>query len=527
VSIANGGEWLTSGCTVFTNFYGSFVVKGHEGDEGCFNMRGGRFLFSDLTSSWPIRICRNGIVDLRDGDFMLPHHGYNHNSDMKLIGGVLYLSNTVFSTAGKFITSNGGSIIFGTGETVLDGLSEFMLGTGNRCLKPEAEGQTATFTMKGESKFSNDSMTHAPWLLGGTPKGKTVFNYEAGDSVNSRPFFVGDTAGEAELNVKTGLLRVHSRGLCVAGKYGTHSPSETNVTGRVRVEEGAAMYIRGSLDSGWNAHKIFCGMVVGYGNTTESGQTFDGGMEVFGTVTNEFGHVVIGWGKSKGTYVQQGGSTYLLQDKTYSYWPITAVGVDGGSGSVIVSNGIFSVNQGRMFIGGCPDKSEIKSYNNKTIEEVPWTPDNAPVNNHDAKGTITVVNGDFSAAGEVIVGADGYGIIEMIGKDGSFTAGNMVLSNAASSVVCFVSGEDGFSPINVTGNLTVTDGTRIEVDLSDYAGSANKHRLFNAASLNGDFDDVEIVVRDSNGVVSSPYMFKKSETAVDLYFIIGTTIIIR
>ena len=76
-------------------------------------------------------------------------------------------------------------------------------------------------------------------------------------------------------------------------------------------------------------------------------------------------------------------------------------------------------------------------------------------------------------------------------------------------------------------NLTVTDGTRIEVDLSDYAGSANKHRLFNAASLNGDFDDVEIVVRDSNGVVSSPYMFKKSETAVDLYFIIGTTIIIR
>ena len=136
------------------------------------------------------------------------------------------------------------------------------------------------------------------------------------------------------------------------------------------------------------------------------------------------------------------------------------------------------------------------------------------------------VNGDFSAAGEVIVGADGYGIIEMIGKDGSFTAGNMVLSNAASSVVRFVSGADGFSPINVT-NLTVTDGTRIEVDLSDYAGSANKHRLFNAASLNGDFDDVEIVVRDSNGVVNSPYMFKKSETAVDLYFIIGTTIIIR
>ena len=46
-------------------------------------------------------------------------------------------------------------------------------------------------------------------------------------------------------------------------------------------------------------------------------------------------------------------------------------------------------------------------------------------------------------------------------------------------------------------------------------------------SLAEKFDDVEIVVRDSNGVVNSPYMFKKSETAVDLYFIIGTTIIIR
>ena len=525
VSIGAGGEWLTSGTTVFTNFYGAFVVKGEPGDAGRFDMRGGTFLFSDLGSSWPIRICRDGVVDLRDGDFRLPHHGYNHETDVKLLGGLLCLSNTLFSTEGKFVTSNGGSIIFGTGDTVFDGTTQFRLGAGNRYLKPDAVGQTARLTMMGESNFltAND---YVPWIIGGVPGGRAVFDYEAGDSVNTRQFFVGDVAGEGELNVKAGLLRVHSKGIHVAGNSGNQTPSETNVTARVAVDADAAMFVRGSIDSGWGAQATLSGIVVGSGNVPALGHPLDGRMDVSGAVTNDIGPTVIGWGAGRGEYVQHGGNTYLMQNASHGLRPITAVGLGGGVGNLIVSNGVFAVQHGQMFIGGC-STNDVTCFHNSTHLQIPWKPSGVPVNNHDAEGTVTVVNGTFSVADDMVVGADGFGTIEMVGNAGTFTAGSLVLSNATSSVVRFVAGAGGFSPIGVTGTLAVTDGTRIEVDLSGYTGNANVFRLFNFTSFDGDLDNVSLVLLDKDGVSRKVCRLSKTDSAIDFAFVNGTTILFR
>ena len=150
-----------------------------------------------------------------------------------------------------------------------------------------------------------------------------------------------------------------------------------------------------------------------------------------------------------------------------------------------------------------------------------------PVNNHDAEGTVTVVNGTFSVADDIVVGADGFGTIEMIGNAGTFTAGSLVLSNATSSVVRFVAGAGGFSPIGVTGTLAVTDGSRIEVDLSGYTGNANVFRLFNFNSFDGDLDNVSLVLLDKDGVSRKVCRLSKTDTAIDFAPVNGTLILFR
>ena len=94
-------------------------------------------------------------------------------------------------------------------------------------------------------------------------------------------------------------------------------------------------------------------------------------------------------------------------------------------------------------------------------------------------------------------------------------------------MVRFVAGADGFSPIGVTGKLAVTDGTRIEVDLSAYAGSKNGFRLFNFSEFEGDIDAVELVLLDQDGVSRKPCSLNLSATAIDFSLINGTTIIFR
>ena len=528
VMITSGGQWLNDGGeTVFTNFYGTFVVKGTAEAPGRFDMRGGEVLFCDLESTWPMSVYGGGIVDLRDGTCRMPHHGYNHQPDLKLCGGTLFVSNTLISTVGKFPTANGGTFILSTGETVFDDNTTFELGGGIRVLRPNSSGETARFVMRNGAYFTlmNDYRT---FLMGGTPGGKAVFDYECADSVNGRTIVVGDVVGEAELNVNQGLLRVHNCGLMVAGDSRQYTPSETGVVARANVAAGAAIYVRGSLDSGWNARTAISGLVVGGGNSKLAPKgSFKGEMLVSGIVTNDMGHVVVGWGLGDGLYVQNDGATYLRQNTNHQGHPMTAVGLGGGLGRVIVSNGLFSVTKGNVYVGGCPYK-DVECFDNTSHTNMMWAPVNVPENNHDAEGTLTVVGGEFNAnASTVMLGADGTGTIVMLGNAGTFSAKNLVLSNATSSVVRFVAGPGGFSPIGLTGNLAVTDGARIEVDLSDYTGSGSVFRLFNFASFNGDLDDVELVFVEKGGVSRKPCRLKRTASAIDFAVVNGTMVIFR
>ena len=517
---------------MFTNFCGTFDIQ----SSSRLALQGGELVYCNRGSVFPLRIHTGGAVDLHDGDFYFPHHGYNYYRDINLLGGSLVLSNMTSASGGTFSTGTGGGLIFGSGETVVAGTSGIpeML-RGSIYLVPNGEGETAHLTMKDTAYFP-DSHANRHFMMGSTSGGKALFDYEAGVSFPSKALrmTVGNLSGEAEFNVKAGTFKVASEGFAVATCVASvNDPvfkysQTTGVVAKATVAAGASLPISGSLDAGWGANKRICGISVGYGNVTVTpGRPFEGEMHVAGTVTNDAGCTVIGAGTGTGLYVQDGGETHLEQCASWGLHAVTAIGLMGGKGTLVVSNGTFKIAQSKLFVGGCLP-SEILSYANAAPHgQVAWTAEGLPADAHDAQGKVVVAGGTLSAAGDVIVGSDGAGEIEMDGTSGTFTAGNLVLSNATSSVVRFVAGAAGFSPVNVTGKLAVTDGTRIEVDLSDYTGSAKKHRLFTAGSFEGNFDNVELVVRDGNGEVHKPFSLNKSATTLDLCFISGTAILFR
>ena len=532
VTIADGGEWLVSGGeTVFTNFFGTFAVKGTDDALGRFDMRGGKFTYMDVTTAWPLSVQPGGIVDLRDGEFRLPHHGYNHRSDINVAGGLLSLSNMCMTTEGTFETRNGFSILFGTGETVFDGTSEFKLRGGNRFIAPERGGQTARVTVKDQANTWMDG--NEGWILGGCPDGRSVFDFEGKAGVKSdkgSPFYVGDLAGESELNVKSGILNINTVGLTVAlgaserfpgGVRPYPMPGAVGAVGRVTVASGARLDVDGSLRQGRYANIQICGIAVGYGIGATSGRPFDGRMDVEGEVFNYYGNTMIGFGRATGTYVQNGGSTSLQQYETTGIVPILAVGAWSGDGRLVVSNGVFTSRRGKVFVGGCP-QSEVPVF-----DASEWTPMGAPENGHDAEGVITVVDGSFVAESNVVVGADGAGAIEMVGSNGSFTARDLVLSNATSSVVCFVADAKGFSPVTVQNVLTVTDGATVEVDLSGYSGEFSSAKVFNVGTVEGSLADVKVKVTSGGSKMPGRYYLRRTASGIDVARLAGMFILVK
>ena len=193
---------------------------------------------------------------------------------------------------------------------------------------------------------------------------------------------------------------------------------------------------------------------------------------------------------------------------------------------LILSNGVFRVDAGRVYVGGCPYE-DSPCFDNKSHERLDWIPTNVPENNHDAKGTLVVAGGEFNASTPVLVGVDGTGTVEMHGSAGSFTASSMVLSNATASAVRFVADASGFSPVNVTGALAVSDGASVEVDLSAYSGSTAHMRLFNFASFSGNLDDVSLTVLNGGSLLDKKCYLRRNGSAIELVIVTGTMMIIR
>ncbi|MDE3275558.1 MAG: hypothetical protein PUJ80_05990 [Verrucomicrobiota bacterium] len=116
-----------------------------------------------------------------------------------------------------------------------------------------------------------------------------------------------------------------------------------------------------------------------------------------------------------------------------------------------------------------------------------------------ATGKVEVAGGSLVSNGGLVLGADGRGEISIMGSRSEARFASLVMSNAVESVARFVFDADGVRPLKIDGLATITDGARLEVDLSSYAGPAKPFRLIDCASRMGDFPESGIKITGATG----------------------------
>ena len=533
-----GGTWLNDGGeTVFTNYIGNFVVREAEGVPGRLIVRGGRLGYMNLGSEAPLHVLTGGGVDVRDARLDMPHHGYNHLTDLDVAGGTLSLSNTAFSTEGTFPeTPGGGSITFGTGTSTLSGDAFFRLKGGYCHVKPGGAGQTARLVFTGHASSKTD---YRPIFVGQTAGGEGILDYQ-GTNGAQLCVHVGVDEGRGTFRVPAGAqAAIHPCGLFVGVASDMKSAALPNKLEEMMeivgdVDVAGSLAVEGSFHPGWAAGQRPSGLAVGYGCTKAErvGRPYIGRMRVSGAYSQKFGHALIGTGYGVGAYVQTGGTaTFFTQRDVRA--PLLCsrllVGFAGGEGRLAVSNGAMRVQNGSVYVGGC-DTNDLylctagEVYGSNITNPDGWAAYGCPVERF-ADGVLTVAgSGAFTADHAVTVGARGTGVVEVVGSQASLTVQDLVLSNRLAATVRFVADAAGVAPIAVRGTLAIAPGAALDVDLTDWNGTGTIP-LFTYAACTGAFDEATVTARAGDRQL--PAALLQSETGIRLALLRGTQIILR
>ena len=96
------------------------------------------------------------------------------------------------------------------------------------------------------------------------------------------------------------------------------------------------------------------------------------------------------------------------------------------------------------------------------------------------------------------------------------------------SVASFTLDANGVSPLALSGGLTVTDGAKLRVDVSQYAGTRARVKLITCAQQDGRFADgnIEIVGREADERLKDAAVVQ-SVTGVSVRFPKGAMLLIR
>jgi len=269
---------------------------------------------------------------------------------------------------------------------------------------------------------------------------------------------------------------------------------------------GGTLEVKGSLSRDYPGMPH--GILVGYGANTAvtSGRPYVGHMEVTGgDVKTTLGWAVIGAGYGQGDWTQSGGTTRL--DYTFGGM---AIGLAGGLGSLTISGGTFSVKRS-AYVGGCWP-TDILNGQYYVVDG------NYPIGRHDGVGTLTVSGGRYEqdAGATLYVGNNGAGVVKMQGSDGALAVDYLVCSNAVvdaglpteattSSELAFILDANGVSPMTVSQKATLTPGTTVRVDFSDYAGAGRLVKLIACPQVVADLNALVVRFEDRVG--------KRAETA--------------
>ena len=521
--------------------------------------------------SWPawstVAIDQGGSILVGDGG-SLDYCSYDHNGDtfMVLTGGAFELDGAAEvrlatqTGACAPIKQQGGDIVAGgTSKLTFEGAQNVYLGSGKTTLEDSAVLETVTgkdksgkalnslrfytqttvagitnhLVMKDQARIQPKDNVNAnlDQVIFGYPNSATdgLFRFDYGSA--ARSFFgnqieLGATWGYAEMNVTAGLVAVGAYGLGVGGfYYDGRSVSDANVVGVLNVAGGAIDIYASAFYGTKNRVR---GLLLGEGwydkKTATSKNLFTGYVNLSdGVISNRYGAVILGAGAAKGVWTQTGGA--FVNDAAQTKGPMI-LGWLGGEGTYILSNGTVNVSSANVttYVGG--------AETNLT----PWVLEaQAPSSADAARGLLSLQGGTFTTAGDVVVGQDGDGMIE-VGANGRLSARSLELKVSAataekpahSSTLKFTAG----GRITLTGAFKSVADAQLEFDLTDW-DETTRLRFISCNGLEGtavDWNNVSFTGVDKSDFSNAgglKYVFRQTAHGIAVGKASGIAIIIR
>lgn len=359
---------------------------------------------------------------------------------------------------------------------------------------------------------------------------RAVFDSEATSA--PRGIWAGiERTSVSEVVMKRGRLDVGSYGINLGTTWEGYWCLNSKARGVFKMQGGVLTV--GGL--GYNGYNSFL-TGIGVGNGCNDGSRdqvpyhFSGRFELDGgAVTNTLGFFVVGAGRASGEFVQRGGELCFDDTTTAKNYPCPQIiGAFTGDGLFAVSNGVARFEVGTpMYVGGLA-KDDLRTAGYFPLNDWSAVLKNLVTGDLAATGKVEVVDGELTSAGDLILGADGRGEIAIVGSKGAANFANAVFSNKVESVASFTLDANGVSPLALAGNLTVTDGAKLKVDVSRYVGTRAHVKLITCARKDGSFanGNIEIVGREADELFKDAAVVQNA-TGVSVRFPKGAMLLIR
>lgn len=521
------------------NFHGQLTVEGADGQDGVLEVRSGLFKMIpwwggvDGNVGSRIRIREGGRIRVSGGVFDI-RSGWWWNEPLVMEGGDIEVSND-----GKMIidcrSTNGSGTAgyFGTGSVTFKDSSE---------LAQPINAQASIYwpaTRDSEPRALGLSFTDHARLnccgglyLGGylnapvkkeIPLDVTLTLDSDADHVVGR-MDVGVNIGDAELNLAQGSLSVTNGALHIPRHANFHKGNtpHVNLSGKFNMT-GGSLYVKGKASlTSTSPNGFLLGNTLPLPSSSMEGlttiDTYSGTFNLMdGAVTNDAGFVIVGAGMGTGVFHQEGGSFEHRHDRQCSM-----VGFLGGHGTYEMTGGT-SVLKGDFYVGGALTNTigwgkleTTGRYEGAFIDLTTSTVCRAT-------GLLRVTDGAFSLIGEtgrLVFSDDGVGNLE-IGATGSVSVKGLDFRNGRSTAR-FVFGPSGVGTVTVSGDMAVSAGTKLEIDMSQCTAEQGSFKLFDVGGTFQPFDENDITL-----VGTKQCRILQKTTGVELRIRTGMIMIVR
>ncbi len=341
----------------------------------------------------------------------------------------------------------------------------------------------------------------------------TVFDYASSKNI-SFPYGVTVARGQnSEVNITGGARMLGTGNINGVG----YACANRAVTGAVNVVKGAFVFRASAQYDKWlYGTTVGDSMALKLTSTKAFGR---GCLNIYsegivsnltsGTGWGQGAYLRVGSGRGEGEINQLGGTLY------HSGRFQAVLGLWGGTGRWTLTSNSTATVLSDVYVGGALTNDLRGFVEGKNIGHSDNFKTTFDVEDHTAKGTLSVMSGTFFTPSNIYVSVDGEGSL-VLGQDKTawMLAKGVVLSNTVDSAnsttyrstLRFVFGEDGCARLvcgakgadgvpQATGRLVVGEGSKLEIDLTDLTDQKTSwYPLISCAEIEGSFADADITV---------------------------------